>query len=105
MVIIGLDDAVLGGAGGIEKVKPYISIVRPVCVGEQCCLRNVSNLQVDTDDAGHIAERTTVRGDLLIDVADEADLQLFVQKLRGVPVEMRADATYICGWGIPEIFQ
>src|SRR6516225_11240435 len=69
--------------------------------------KNIADLRADTDDARFEGAQhwstTAVAGELLVEVADKADLQLFGQKLRSTPIKMGIDAAGILCREILEI--
>jgi hypothetical protein len=87
---------------------PHVPAVRPVRVVElrvglqiQIALhpghgKNKSDLRTDADDArlegAQYRSATAVGGELIVKVADHADLKLLGQELRGAPIELPIDA-------------
>src|SRR5262249_50339812 len=67
----------------------------------------VSDLRTDPADARlEIAQdwgSADVGGEVVIPIADAADLKLFRDKLRGAQIDMHADAVLVVGIRIPEI--
>jgi hypothetical protein len=101
-------DAVLG---------PELVVAADVEIGLPLAHRHeIANLRTDRCDArletaenprargaGEACRRIAVWRNLIIEVADEADVPLLVEKLRGGPVEVQIDAVAVVGGRVDEV--
>ena len=66
-----------------------------------------SQLWANTDNArlkgADMVARATVRGDLLVEVTNRSEENLFGDELRSAPVQMPIDAVLVVGAGVNEV--
>ena len=97
------DVPAVGPVRGVELVVPLEVQVALHPAGRE----KVAELRADAGDtrleAADVVTRAAVRGELLVEVADGADLQVLRQELRDAVVEMGVDAVLVIGVGVLEV--
>src|SRR5262249_48177399 len=96
----------------VPALGPVLRREFPVALQVEITLKishreQVSELRADAGDARlEVAQdrgNADVGGEVVIPIADAADLKLLGDELRGAPVDMHADAVLVVGIRIPEI--